>query len=91
MQIQNSKYHKIWKIKENNGVKKVDLGDSSKNKDGTYNTFTWINCLLAGKARDVEIEEKDVIEIVSGIISKRKYDGKYYHDVIIFDFKVMKK
>lgn len=90
MNIQNSKYHKIWKITEINGFKKVGLGDSKKNKDGTYTTFTWINCLIAGKARNIEIEENDIIEIVKGNISKRKYDGKYYDDVVIFDLKVMK-
>ena len=36
MRITESKFHKVWKIEAQNGFTKINLGDSSKNKDGKY-------------------------------------------------------
>jgi hypothetical protein len=85
------KYLKVWKIEEKNGFLKVDLGDSKKNKDGSYENWTWFNCTLMGNAKTANISVNDVVEIKSGIISKRKYNEKYYDDIVIFDIEVMQR
>jgi hypothetical protein len=91
MQIKDSKYHKVWKIEEKNGMKFIDLGDSKKNKDGSYDNFSWFRCMLVTNAKQIELTEGDTITIISGIVNKRKYEGKYYDNVVIFDLEVTKK
>ena len=88
MQIKDSKYHKVWKVVEENGMKKVDLGDSKKNQDGTYENWSWFGCLLVGNAKDVEVQEGDTVTIKSGLVQKRKYKDKYYDNVVIFAIEV---
>ena len=83
------KYLKVWKVKENNGYKKLDLGDSKKNKDGEYDNWTWFDCLLVGNAKTLEVREQDTIEIKNGIISQEKYNDKWYTRIVIFDAEVM--
>jgi len=78
------KYLKVWKIKENNGYRKLDLGDSKKQQDGTYKNWTWFDCLLVGDAKNLQVHENDTIEIESGVISQREYNGKWYNDIVIF-------
>ena len=88
----SGKYLKVWKVQEQNGFTKLDLGDSKKLKDGGYDNFTWFGCTLVGNAKNVAVNEKDTIEIKSGLITKRKgNDGKWYDDVVIFEFEVMEK
>ena len=85
------KYLKVWKVKNQNGYTKLDLGDSKKLKDGSYHNWTWFDCTLLGKAKDVELNEGDTIDVVSGIISQREYNGKWYNDIIIFEVNVLKR
>ena len=82
---------KAWKVEEKNGFTKIDLGDSKKNKDGTYNNFTWYNCTLFGDAKGVQVNEGDTVEVKSGVITQRKYEDKWYNDIAIFDLEVTKK
>ena len=82
---------RVWKKQEQNGFIKLDLGDSRKLKDGTYDNFTWFGCTLVGKAKDAQIDEGDKVEVKSGLISKRKYNDKYYDDIVIFEIDVMEK
>ena len=91
MQIKDSKFHKVWKIEENNGLKFIDLGDSKKEKDGSYTNWTWFKCMLVGNAKNVELAEGDTVTVVSGLVQKRKYNDKYYDNVVIFDIEVTKK
>lgn len=83
------KYLMVWKKQEQNGFIKLDLGDSKKMKDGTYQNWTWYGCTLVGNAKNLQVEERDKIEIVSGQISQREYNGKWYTDVTIFEANVM--
>ena len=85
------KYLKVWKKEEKNGFTKLNLGDSKKQKDGSYENWTWFGCTLLGNAKSVDIIEGDVVEVKSGIISQRKYNDKWYNDIVIFDIEVMKK
>jgi hypothetical protein len=86
-----SLYHKVWEVKEENGMKKVTLGDSRKNKDGSYENWSWFDCLLVSKAKEVDIEKGDTIKILSGQVQKRKYKDKYYDNVVLFDIEIMEK
>jgi len=85
----NGKYLKVWKKKENNGYIKLDLGDSKKNKDGTYTNWTWFDCLLVGNAKNVMINENDTVEVKSAQISQEKYQDKWYTRIVIFEIEVM--
>ena len=91
MQIKDSRYHKVWEVKEENGIKKVNLGDSKKNKDGSWDNWTWFDCMLVGDAKKVEINKGDTITINSGQVQKRKYKGKYYDNVVLFNIEVTDK
>lgn len=91
MQIKDSRYHKVWKKEEKNGFTKLNLGDSRKNKDGEYENWTWFDVLIVGRAKNTPVNEGDTITINSGLISKRKYNEKYYDDIVVFDFEVTKQ
>jgi hypothetical protein len=87
----SGKYLKVWKVKQQNGYTKLDLGDSKKNKDGDYDNWTWFDCLLVGNAKNANVNENDTIEITNGIISQEKYKDKWYTKIVIFDLVVMKR
>jgi len=88
MQIKDSRFHKCWKIEEKNGFKKITLGDSKKEKDSSYSNWNWFDVTLVGNAKNIDIAEGDTITIISGLCNKRKYQEKYYDDIVIFDFEV---
>ncbi|MCP4761942.1 MAG: hypothetical protein GY870_09170, partial [archaeon] len=69
--------------------KLVDLGDSEKNKDGTYNNFTWFRCLFVSGAAQLQINEKDTIEIKSGKITMEKYNDKWSPKIVVFDADII--
>ena len=89
----NSKFHKVWKIEiDQNGNKKVDLGDSKKLQDDTYFNWTWKWCRLVGNAKGVQVDEGDTITINSGKLDQYKdNNGNYRNSVTIFDFEVSAK
>ncbi len=87
----SGKFLKVWKVKENNGYIKLDLGDSQKNKDGSYDNWTWFDCLLLGEAGKKTFYEQDTIEITSGMIYQEKYNEKWYTRVKIFHAHVVDK
>ena len=87
----SGRFLRVWKVEENNGFIKADLGDSTKNKDGSYNNFTWFGVAILGKSKESGIAEGDVIEVKSGLIGKRKYNDKYYDDMKVFELEISKK
>ena len=89
--MKNSKFHRVWKVEEKGNMKLVDLGDSKKEKDGSYTNWNWFKTMFVGKAKDLDIEEGDTITIISGLVQKRKYEGKYYDNVVIFEAEITKK
>jgi len=83
------KYLKVWKVKyTSKGLPVLDLGDSEKQRDDTYKNWTWFGCLCVGKAAQMQFNEKDTIEIKSGIISMQEYNGKWSPKVVIFECEV---
>jgi len=83
------KYLKAWKIEEKGNFKLVDLGDSDKNQDGTYKNFTWFRCLFVSSAAQLQINEKDTIEVKSGKITMEKYQEKWYPKVVVFEAEIV--
>jgi hypothetical protein len=93
MQISNSKFHRVWSIEiDQNGNKKIDIGDSKKQQDGTYFNWTWKWCRLVGNAKGIQVDEGDTITINSGKLDQYKdNNGNYRNSVTIFDFEVTAK
>lgn len=93
MQIKDSRFHKVWKIEvDQNGRKKVNLGDSKKNQDGTYSNWTWFYCNLVGNAKGVQLQEGDTVTIVNGKMEMYKTnEGIYKNSITIFDIEVTSK
>ncbi len=91
MQISDSRFHKVWEVKIDNGFKKINLSDSRKLKDGEFENWTWFDVALVGNAKNVHLDKGDTITIKSGQVQKRKYNDKYYDNVVIFDLEVTKK
>ena len=91
MQIKDSRFHKVWKIEidRQTGRKKVNLGDSKKNQDGTWRNWTWAFCTLAGNAKGIQVSEGDTITIDNGKIEQyQNQSGEWRNSITIFDFTV---
>jgi len=87
----SGKYLKVWKAEHKGTYTRVDLGDSRKNKEGTYDKFTWFGCMLVGEANKLNVEEGDTLEITSGQIYMEKYNDKWSPRITVFDGNVTKK
>ena len=90
-----SKFSKVWKVEVKEKVVLLDLGESKKNQDGTYDNWTHFRCACLGGCLDKArtLGEGDTIEITSGGFGKQKSekDGKWYDNILIFDFEVVSK
>lgn len=80
-------YATIWKPESKGNFTKCNLGTSKKDKDGNWQSMYW-NAKLVGKA-NVPVEEKQRVKIISGAIETRKYQDKYYYDVVIFEMELL--
>ena len=85
----SGKYLRAWKVEHKGNFQIVDLGDSDKNQDGTYKNFTWFRCMFVSKAAQLQINEKDTIEIKSGKITMEKYNEKWSPKVVVFDAEII--
>ncbi len=85
----SGKYLKAWKIEDKGNFKLVDLGDSDKERDGSYKNFTWFRCLFVSNAAQLQINEKDTIEVKSGKITMEKYQDKWSPKVVVFDAEII--
>ena len=83
------KYLKAWRVEDKGSFKIIDLGDSDKNQDGTYKNFTWFRCLFVSKAAQLQINEKDTVEIINGKITMEKYQDKWSPKVVVFDAEIV--
>ncbi len=92
MQIKDSRFHKVWKVTEQDGRKQINLGDSKKQQDGTYKNWTWFFCNLVGNAKGIQVEEGDTITINSAKIEMYQANsGEWKNSITIFDFEVTAK
>ncbi len=83
------KYLKAWKVEDKGNFKIVDLGEGDKQQDGTYKNFTWYRCLFVSGAAQLQINEKDTIEIKSGKITMEKYNEKWSPKIVVFDAEII--
>lgn len=81
-------YVTVFQVEDKGGYYKANLSSSKKNKDGTYTNMSWKGKFV-GKAANIQIEDKDRIKITQGAIEVRKWEEKFYYDVIIFDFEFL--
>jgi len=87
----SGKRFKVWKAEQHEKFTKVDLGDSRKKQDGTYENFTWFGVMLVGDAHKLGVKKDDVIEVTSAQIYQEKYQDKWYTRLIVFGATVDKK
>lgn len=83
------KYVKVWSVTAKENMVLVDLSTSKKDKDGKYVNSKYFKVKFVGKClQDAKrLAEGDKINILSGLLGKREYQGKYYDDVVVFDFE----
>jgi hypothetical protein len=92
----SGKYLKVWKVEVKEKVVLVNLGDSKKNKDGTWDNWTWFNVAFVGQAKDpaTTLNEGDLIEIISGQLTQAKDKNdpkKFYNNMVVFEFDFMQR
>ena len=83
------KYCKVWAVDIKENMVLVDLTTSKKEKDGTYTNSKYFKVKFVGKCLQAaqQLQEGDKIDITNGMIGKRKYQEKYYDDVVVFGFE----
>jgi len=87
------KYLRVWKSEVKEKMVIADLGEGKKNKDGGFDNFTWFGVKFVGNCKEKaeSLEKGDTVEIVNGLISQRKWEDKWFNDIVVFDFEVMTK
>jgi len=83
------KYCKVWAVDIKENMVLVDLTTSKKEKDGSYTNSKYFKVKFVGKClqQAQQLQEGDKIDITNGMIGKRKYQEKYYDDVVVFGFE----
>lgn len=83
------RFCKVWSVTIKENMVLVDLTTSKKNQDGTYTNSKYFKVKFVGKCLNdaKRLAEGDKIDILSGMIGKREYQGKYYDDLVVFSFE----
>jgi hypothetical protein len=81
-------YATIWQPENKGKYTTANISTSKKDKDGNYNNMSW-KARFVGKNQD--IHERMRIKITSGAIEVRKYEEKYYYDVVVFEWEEVAK
>ncbi len=85
----NGSYATVWREgkSKSDKVKSYQISTQRKKDDGTYETDFQSFVTFVGKAKDLELHEKDRIKIVSCGVrnSYNKEKGVTYTDFIIFE------
>ena len=84
----NKAYAKVWKVDVKEKYIALQMTTGDKQTDGSYKNSSW-NARLVGKAKDIQINEGDGIEIKSAKIENiyDKTNKKNWLNIIIFDFE----
>ena len=90
LKIANSRYIKVWEVKEGKFGKEFNLGSSRKIKyPDEYKNSNWWNCRFVAGAKDFgdRLEKGDIIKIVSGQLENvyNKETKKAYFNLVIFE------
>ena len=88
-----AKYCRVWQVDTKGKYVSVDLSTSKKNQDGTYTNSSWKGVKFVGKSVDMArtLQKGDTVDIKSGMLGKREYQGKWYDDIIVFEFELVRK
>ena len=83
------KFCRVWEVEVKENMVLVNLTVSKRNQDNTYMNSKYFKVKFVGKClQDAkQLVKGDKIDILSGMIGKREYQGKYYDDVVIFSFE----
>ncbi len=85
------KYISVFDVTEKDRYIQANLSSSKKQRDGSYKHMSW-RARFVGNAVDSAraLQNKDKIEITNGLIENNVDDnGRYWYNVIIFDFVQM--
>ena len=82
----NKIYAKVWRVDKKENYTAVSISTSDKQQDGSYKNSSW-SCRLVGKAKDVIVEEGDLLTINSAKIENiyDKEAKKCWLNIIVFD------
>lgn len=78
----------IWQPENKGKYTTANISTGKKDKDGNWTNMSW-RAKFVGKNQD--IHEKQRINILNGAIESRKYEDKYYTDVIVFEWEPVEK
>ena len=84
------RFIKIWEVDVKEKMVLCDLSTSEKNKDGEWEASNYYKVKFVGKCFEnaKTLKKGDTIEIINGKIGKRKYQEKYYDDVVVFAYRM---
>ena len=87
--LANNSWVKVWKIESHEKYTKIQCSTQRK-VNGKYETdFSGFVTLVGdAHAKAVELSEKDSIKILSFGVNSSKSNGKYYTNVVVFDFEI---
>lgn len=77
-------YATVWQPENKGKYTTCNLSTGKKDKDGNWQNMSW-RARFVGKNQD--ISEKMRIKIISGTVENSLYEGKFYTDVIVFDWE----
>ena len=88
-----ARFAKVWSVDIQDKYVKIDLSTTKKNQDGTYTNSSWKGVKFLGKSVDMArtLQKGDTVDIKSGILGKREYQGKWYDDIVIFEAELVRK
>ena len=81
-------YATVWQPESKGKYTQANLSTGKKDKDGNWTNMSW-RAKFVGKNQDVT--EKQRIKITSGSVENRKYEDKFYTDVIVFEWEPIEK
>lgn len=81
-------YATIWQPENNGKYTIANISTAKKDKDGNWINMSW-KAKFVGKNQD--IAEKMRIKIISGIVETRKWEEKWYTDVVVFEWEEVAK
>lgn len=87
LQIKDTKAT-ITKVEDKGKFSKCTVRTAEKDLNGEWQSMFW-NAMLVGEAKNVELGEKAKVNIVSGKVKNRQYEGKTYTDLVIFKLDVL--
>ena len=79
----------VYQIKKYDKFVTASLRTAKKDKDGEWQS-EFYNAKFVGKCveKALSLQDKDKVEIKSGILEQNEYNGKKYTNVVVFEFEM---